>query len=348
MTMKIWLNKISLLCLLAVALFSCDKDEERLVLRPGDAPVLTASTDNIVLTEEQAGEEAVTLSWGEADYGYKAAVEYWLQIDTAGDNFVDPYNVSLGNESEKVYTVEELNTLLTKLKYTPEEAHDISIRIKATVSDLVSPMYSNTTTVNVTPYSTYVEPGYVYVPGDYQGWNPGTAPALISVEDNGIYQGVISFVDAGSLEFKITAGRNWDLNYGAGDAAGTLAVNGSNLTVPAKDSYMITVDLNAMTWSAAKHSWGLIGNATAGGWDADTNMKYDNEEGVWKLTTDLTAGEIKFRFNDDWAVNYGEDNGDNVLEQGGTNIVISDAGTYEIVLDLENEDETVTYTITKQ
>lgn len=345
--MKSWLNKSLLFFAASLALMSCEKDEDRLVLRQGDAPVLSATANSIVLTEEEAGNEALTLSWDAADYGYNAAVVYSLQIDTAGDNFVTPYSVSLENAQKKTYTVEELNTLLTKLKYTPEETHDIDIRIMSTISDLVAPVYSNTETVSVTTYSTYVEPGYIYAPGDYQGWNPGTAPALISVEDNGIYQGVLSFVDAGSLEFKITANRNWDLNYGAGAAAGTLVENGANLTVPAKDSYMVTVDLNALTWSAAKHSWGLIGDATPGGWDADTNFKYDNAAGVWRLTTPLKTGFIKFRFNDDWGTNYGEDNGDNVLEQGGADIEITDAGTYQIVLDLENEDGTVTYSLTK-
>lgn len=311
--------------------------------------MLSASANTLVLTEEKAADKALTLSWDAADYGYNAAVAYTIEIDTAGDNFQSaPATVSMGSSLEKSFKVEELNTLLTKLKYTPEEAHDIDVRIMATISDLVEPVYSNTETISVMTYSTFVEPGYVFVPGDYQGWNPGTAPALISVEDNGVYEGIISFNNANSLEFKITADRNWDLNYGGeGDNGGTLEQNGPNLTVPTKDSYKIMVDLNNMTWSSAKYSWGVIGNATPEGWDADTNMIYDNEEGVWKLTTQLTVGEIKFRLNDDWATNYGDDGGDKVLEQGGANIAVAEAGNYEIVLDLENEDESVTYTITK-
>jgi starch-binding outer membrane protein SusE/F len=346
--MKSWLNRSLLFLFASLLLAGCEKDEDKAVVREGTAPVLTASATSLLLTEEEAASEALTLSWNDADFGYKAAVEYWLEIDTAGDNFVKPYSVSLENTREKVYTVEELNTLLTKLKYTPEEAHEVAMRIKATVSDLINPVYSGAETVSVTTYSTYVEPTFVYVPGDYQGWSPETAPSLISVEDNGIYQGIISFNNKdNNLKFKITAGRSWETNYGGGSAAGTLAVNGPDLSVPAKDSYRITADLNTMTWTAAKYSWGLIGDATPGGWDKDTDMIYDNEAGVWKLTTNLTAGKIKFRLNDDWGTNYGEDNGDNILESGGKDITVA-AGTYEIVLDLENEDGTATYTITKK
>ncbi|MCX2740311.1 SusE domain-containing protein [Pontibacter anaerobius] len=332
----------------ALALVSCEKDEDKAFVREGTAPALTVSTNSLVLTEEEAENEALTLSWNAADFGYEAAVEYWLEIDTAGDNFVKPYSVSLGSSFEKVYTVAELNTLLTKLKYTPEETHDVDVRIKSTISDLRNPVYSNTQNISVTTYSTYVEPGYVYVPGDYQGWSPETAPSLISVEDNGIYQGVISFNNKdNNLKFKITAGRSWETNYGGGSAAGTLAQNGPDLSVPKKDSYRITADLNNMTWTAAQYSWGLIGDATPGKWADDTNMIYDNEEGVWRLTIQLTAGNIKFRLNDDWTTNYGDNGGDKVLELNGADIPVSEAGTYEIVLDLENEDESVTYTITK-
>ena len=347
--MKIWINKVIVLCFLSLTILGCEKDEDRLVLKMGQAPALTASSSNLILTEENAANEAVTFTWNRADFGFDAAVSYALQIDTAGDGFKKPYSVSLGNNMEKSYTVEELNNLMTKLKYTVEEAHDVPVRIKATVSDLVDPVYSNVTTLSVTPYSTYVEPGYIYVPGGYQGWNPGTAPSMISVENNGVYQGPISFVGADNLEFKFTANKNWDLNYGAGATAGSLSENGGNLTVPSADTYMITVDLNKMTWSSAKHSWGIIGSATAGGWDTDTNLKFVHDEGVWKLTTALSAGELKFRFNDDWALNYGDDDAsNNLLNANGANIAIAAEGTYDIILDVDNEDGTATYSIVKK
>ena len=317
----------------------------------GQAPALTASTTNLVLAEENAASEAVTFTWNEADFGFDAAVTYALQIDTAGDNFVKPYSVSLGNTLEKTYTVEELNNLLTKLKYTAEVAQDMPVRIRASVSDLVDPVYSNVTNVSVTPYSTFVEPGFIYVPGGYQGWNPATAPSLISVENNGVYQGLVSFVGtaADNLEFKFTPEKNWDNDYGKGSTDGSLAEKGGNLKVPAPDTYMFTVDLNNLTWSHAKNSWGIIGSATPGGWDSDVNMKYIHEEGVWKITTDLTAGDLKFRFNDDWALNYGDDDvSNNLLNANGANIAIAAPGTYDIVLDVDNEDGIATYSIVKK
>lgn len=341
------INKLSILSILVFSLFSCEKEGDQVFLKPGAAPVLTASADNVVLTEEEAKNEAISLSWTPADFGFDAAGKYTLQIDTAGDGFVKPLEMPLGNKLEKAFTVEELNNLLIKAKYEPEVAHDIDVRVKVVVADAVAPVYSNLSTLSLTPYSTFVEPGYIYVPGGYQGWDPGTAPALLSVEDNGVYEGVISLVGAESLEFKFTDERSWDLNYGKGDAEGTLSENGPNLSVPEADSYLLTVDLNEMTWSAKKNSWGIIGSATPGGWDTDTNMIFDSEEGVWKITADLVAGELKFRLNDDWGTNYGDDDTSNdLLNAGGANIPIAGAGTYEIVLDLR-EEESPKYSITQ-
>lgn len=345
--MKSWLNKYLILFLVPMALMSCEKDEELTVLNEGTAPALSASANTVVLTEDNAEDEALTLNWNASDFGFQAAVTYTIEIDTANNNFATPATIGMGSSLEKSFTVEELNTLLTKLKYEPEVAQDMKVRVKATVSDLVNPVYSDVETISVTPYSTYVEPSFIYAPGGYQGWNPSTAPALISVNSDGIYKGILSFVGADSREFKFTDERSWDLNWGGGATEGSLAINGSNLTVPTADSYEVEVNINNMTWTSKKYSWGVIGSATPGGWDNDTNLKYINEEGVWKGTVNLTAGEIKFRLNDAWDLNYGDDGANNMLEANGANIVVSEAGSYEIVLDLETEDGVPTYTVTK-
>ncbi|WP_242919932.1 SusE domain-containing protein [Pontibacter liquoris] len=346
--MKTWIKQLFILSALSLVLFSCEKDEDRAILNVGAAPALTASSTNLILLEEAAKNEAITLTWTEADYGFDAAVNYQLQIDTAGDNFVKPYSADLGSTLSKTYTVEELNTLMTKLKYTPEEPQEIKIRIKASVSEFVDPVYSNVAAVTVTPYSTFIEPTFIYVPGDYQGWAPDKAPALVSVEANGIYTGIISFAGTNNRKFKFTPERDWDMDYGMGSTPTSLKEKGSDLEVPANDVYKITADLNNLTWSFARYSWGIIGDATAGGWDSDQDMQYVNGESIWKATLILKAGKIKFRLNDAWDVNYGDDNvGDDALNAGGADIPVASAGTYEITFKLDQEG-VASYTIVKK
>ena len=94
-----------------------------------------------------------------------------------------------------------------------------------------------------------------------------------------------------------------------------------------------------LTWTATKTDWAVIGDAT-GSWDNDTDLTYDPVEKVWKATLNLTAGGIKFRANDKWGIDLGDEKddkpADGILEYGSDNIEITEDGTYEITLDLSN------------
>ncbi|NMM48082.1 SusF/SusE family outer membrane protein [Marinigracilibium pacificum] len=91
---------------------------------------------------------------------------------------------------------------------------------------------------------------------------------------------------------------------------------------------------------------GIIGDATPGGWGADTDLqKIENSptEYLYRTTLALVDGQAKFRMNDDWAENYGGDIGiDQVGTQDGPNIPISE-GTYLITMDYILGAETQTY-----
>ncbi|MEZ4988174.1 MAG: SusF/SusE family outer membrane protein [Saprospiraceae bacterium] len=169
------------------------------------------------------------------------------------------------------------------------------------------------------------------VPGGYQGWDPANnSTALVSPEDNGVYTGYI-FVPGNELQFKFAAG-SWDTNWGDTGADGTLEPGGDNITAPGEGFYRLVVDLNTLTYTFTPSEWGLIGSATAGGWDSDQNMTYNAAEGAWEITTDLVAGEVKFRMNDGWDINLGDDGGDAVMEGGGANIAIPGGGNYTLKL----------------
>ncbi|GAB3855347.1 hypothetical protein GCM10028822_26080 [Hymenobacter terrigena] len=79
---------------------------------------------------------------------------------------------------------------------------------------------------------------------------------------------------------------------------------------------------------------GLIGTATAGGWTTETGMTRTVAGGHdWTLTLPLTAGEAKFRANNDWnvaswgAATFPAGTGST---QNGPNIPVSPAGRYTV------------------
>ena len=88
-------------------------------------------------------------------------------------------------------------------------------------------------------------------------------------------------------------------------------------------------------------AWGLVGNATPNSWDGPDLEMYETGSNQYAIYADLTAGEMKFRYNEDWGQNYGDNGADGTLEAGGSNIVIPSAGTYYVTMDLNN----ATYTI---
>lgn len=183
---------------------------------------------------------------------------------------------------------------------------------------------------------------YIYEAGVNNNWGDVEQP-LYSPESDGKYYGFFyaqedSWTDGkGAFKFR-GAADNWDNgNYGTGTLAedglsGTLVDDGNSGNImPAPGFYRADVDLAAMTFTLTPiTSIGVIGPGQPGGWDTDTDMTYNPETKAWEVTIELAADQIKFRANDDWAINWGGtfDN----LTQGGDNLNITEAGTYFIQL----------------
>lgn len=186
--------------------------------------------------------------------------------------------------------------------------------------------------------------GLLYVPGDYQGWAPATAPKLGSTNNDGHYDGYVFLpaVEKDSARFKFTPAPNWDNSFG--DAGGgKLSGSGDNIKVKGGAYYHLKANTTDNTWSATPTTWGVIGSFAASGWNNDVPMTYDAGNGVWKATITVADGDqFKFRANGGWDLNYG-DNGGGKLEEGGGNIgdagkntTVVKAGTYTVTLFLNN------------
>ena len=170
----------------------------------------------------------------------------------------------------------------------------------------------------------------LYMAGDANGWNQID---VLNGDDGVHFTGYMYLNQNG---FKFCTQPNWDgTNYGAdfntaGDAANI------TITEPA-GYYKVDVDLSAKTYTLIPITTiGIIGSASPNGWDSDVDMTYvpynaeTKELGYWEAKDiTLASGEIKFRANDDWAINWGGDV--NALTQSGANISV-DAGTYDIKL----------------
>ena len=82
--------------------------------------------------------------------------------------------------------------------------------------------------------------------------------------------------------------------------------------------------------SCPDFSVGIIGSATPLGWDQDIDMTY-NGDGGFIINLDLEAGEVKFRADDSWHINWGGfDWPEGFGFQDGPNIHIPVSGSYSV------------------
>lgn len=186
------------------------------------------------------------------------------------------------------------------------------------------------------------------VPGDYVAasypgstyadWSPGSSPQVKSTADSPDNVEGYVYMSMTTNTWKIATQADWNgTNYGAGAVAGTLDAAGGDITLPA-GYYKININAAAtpMTYTAVATVWGIVGAATPGGWDTDTELTYNPATATWNLGVHLTVEAFKFRANNAWTNNYGGTAGDPALTAGGGDIANALEGDYAITLDLSH------------
>ncbi|SNS26307.1 protein of unknown function [Belliella buryatensis] len=312
--------------------------------------MITDAPSNLVLTREEA-DDFIVFNVSSADFGVSVSeVTYTIQIDAAGNNFAAPVAVGSSPTTTVEVNIDELNRRAVAKGLEAEVAGNIEFRVSASTTRAGLPTVNgDAVTISITPYSTEVELPFLRVPGDYQGWNPGNDNTIIYSENSDdVYEGFVHIL-SGSGEFKFITGPAWGdfPDFGVGATAGTLSEGGGNLKIEdGFGTYKVTVNKETFTYEKERIGiWGIIGDATAGGWDNETPMIFDAAENILKITTDLNAGEMKFR-TQTWAMNYGVSGEDGVAGFDGGNIQIAEAGNYTIILDFKLPGE-VRYSVTK-
>lgn len=336
--------KLSWILAVVLLFTACEKDGENVVIGTSEKGSIKASATTLPLSKNTQTDTVVKFTWTSSNFGKQIAVNNTLQFAVKGTNFATPKEVNIEANAMKIgYTGLALNALASSMGVEFSTPTEIEVRLKSEAAGTtkVAPIYTTPVVITVT---TYPSTAYVFVPGDYQGWNPATADSLKSATGNGIYIGVINFGTNpnGTLQFKITPEKKWDVAYGSAGDGKVSTTAGDNLKAPTAFPYRITLNTNDNTIKMDKYSFGVIGSATPGGWGTDTDMKYDNGKDEWFVTLNLVAGELKFRLNDAWDVNYGGKN--MVAAQNGDNIAIAAAGTYEVRFSAIN----LTYSVVKK
>lgn len=341
------MKNITLLVLLTVLglLFaSCASDisEPKMSANPS-APVAAnvVVPDSFIVTR---ADSLIRFSWSAADFGFASSTTYTVQVSDSSKFSGHVGNLFTTQKLSGGAKVSDVNTLILAWNYSIGKPVTVYYRVAASVVSSVAPVYSTAKTTTLTPYDAVINYPMVYVPGSYQGWSPGaTNGRLYSYGFNSQYSGIVRLIDATatSAQFKITSNPDWNhTNWGGtltaagNDYSGSLNPTGDNFQ--AKNAcYAIAVDITALTISLTKtDDWGIIGSAVPPyDWSKSVQLFYNGQRKVWEITADFHAGELKFRANDAWTLNYGSNANDGNLQAGGSNIPLATAGNYTIRFD---------------
>lgn len=324
----------SLIALFAILSLSCNTDdvEDRPVVTGIDTPVLQAPEDGNIYTLvlENASNQAERFVWTDANYNGAVEITYTVEMDLAGAAFANAQSLGSAIAANQLsVSVETMNTAALNLGAEAFEAAAFEVRVKSTIGAGLSPMYSNTASITVMPYVA-IPPKLFLVgaPQQYYGlnqWDNTTALEMRYIGDGTtkIFEAYVQVASGEGFKFIGEQG-TWDNgNFGTigGNQNGTLENSGgsSDIKVAETDGaglYYVWVNIDNLTYKAIKMNWGIIGSATANGWDGETTMTYNFASNTYSITTALATGEMKFRSSntgnyiaaDAWKFNVGVSN----------------------------------------
>lgn len=340
--MKHIIKKLVLFIAIGIIFTACDNRELETLDANANAN-LSLSESTLVLSQFDDGQEVLTATWTEPNFGFDSAASYKLLIDIAGGDFSNPKTIAIGSSLTKTFIKESLNSSLNSLDITPNLATDFDFKILTTLSDYSS-LLSDAETISITTYPALLDLSTTWgiVGSAANEWGATPDLPFFQTGVNNVYAAYVNLIDG---EIKFRESNDWANNYGDDDNDLSLEAGGANIPVTA-GSYKIVLDLNNLTYTINLFSWGIVGDAAPNGWDGpDAVLNYDEFSDTFKAVVTLTTGSLKFRLNNDWAINYGKtDSDDGTLESGGGNINVN-AGTYNITLDLSDANNPI-YIIT--
>ncbi len=267
--------------LIAAALFSCKKTEDRVIYKGGTTPLLAGSTADVRLEAGEEANTAIKFTWTNPDYllttgASSQDVNYLLEIDTAGTNFGSSkkLSVSVAKDLSKQYTVGELNSILGNvmlLQLNPRRIYNMEARLTSTVAGGGAKLTSSVFAFTVKPFPPPPKvpvpaAGTLWVTGDAfaSGWsnplgNPYNVSQKFTMLPSGTdYELVVNMNAAGTYKLIQVQG-DWSTQYhmidGGTASGGSFDYGDANPAFPAPavaGSYKLSFNFQVGTFTVVK------------------------------------------------------------------------------------------------
>jgi hypothetical protein len=316
---------------------------------PVNSPTITGISDGdqFVLSLDNNDAVALTMGWDDPilSSSLNLDIQYIVEADLPANNFAAPIELgSVNNMDEISFTNAVLNGAAIEAGIPVDATGDLAIRVRSKIIDAnTGTVLERTTpevTINVTTYLTVLDLSTTWGVVGSAANNWGATPDLpfFKTDVDGVLAAYVTLTDG---EMKFRENNDWANNYGSDSSTGgNLVAGGGNLTVSA-GAYKIVLDLNNLTYTIENFSIGIVGGAY-NNWGAtpDFMLEYDQYSNVFRGIVNLIDGEMKFRMNNDWGTNWGDDGNDGTLDAGGANIQVTE-GIYIATVNLND----LTYTL---
>lgn len=339
-----------LLLVCAVWLTACDKAGELVVASGFDNPTLSATTEAVVLSEQEKDALALQLSWNieeiQLSGGYSGdsgPMRKTIQFshDEAFSTIVRRLEVRNASLS---YTNALLNDLVLSMGFEPDESRTLYVRIETQLSANVAPQYSNVLGIAITPYTPAGAADYLYMATNDFSAFPWKLCARL---EDGRYDGFVRVDQWYNFFLTTEESAHAENVYGSYPEDGSqyrlhAGTDRWNLWTSNGGYLYLQANLNNLTWSETVIN-SLSATGDFNGWSTSaTPLTYDSARNVWTATITTTEAEqwgIKILINESWGFFFGEGS-----EDGECALFTADAGgfhyphvgTHTLTLDLSD------------
>jgi starch-binding outer membrane protein SusE/F len=341
--MKNILSIFMAICLFSAIVISCKKTEDKAVMNTEAKASLSVSpNDTIVLNSDSSASIAIRYSWSKPDFGYQAVTNYVLQFSNSSSDWSNAISINIDDSVDaltnklyqlqyKNFTTQQINTIAINAGIPELSSGSLYTRVKTGITGTKIFSLSDDKRNYIFTNSYIASLKKLYIPGDYQGWSPGSATVGFleqQINGSGKFSGLIEKTkNDGTLsngKFKMTPAPNWDYDFGDNGSVYTILESGSGVIGPksagtngtdfnlADGTYFLTVDTVSLAWTYKLENWAIVGDATPLSWPSGSgtdptntqdaqNMRYNNVSKMYEITIDLKGGKsILFRKNDAW------------------------------------------------
>jgi starch-binding outer membrane protein SusE/F len=364
------MKKLSILLLAFVAfagISSCTSDDDVVfIAQPDPEGINFENTFNetYILTSGTGTNVAERFVWNTVDFDVPTNITYELQ-GTADPSFETFDVLGATGRNNLAVTVNQLRSLAQDAGLDNDPATDapnigqLYFRVRAFAgTDGGNPLNVSSEERSITVVLPEAEGEEdevfknLFLVGDATaaGWseNNNNTPLFRDGENENLYHYTGRFAGGDGVEgFKLletTAWQpQWGLDNGELSNSDILGEDPDAFPVTSDGYYTFTVDIDEMTYSfepfdasgaTAYGAMGIIGDATPGGWDNDTDMTQSEfDEHIWYVQDfELGSGEFKFRADDDWTDNWGvgHEGLSGTANYGSPDNMSAPEGTYDI------------------